>query len=91
VPIYGELNPNFGRSNINLALNRVYCLRQLGRDAEAEEILAAARVFIETLRQNTVYGMYFVDAKLRLLEGDKDGALGVLEAANERYELAWSD
>jgi TolB-like protein len=91
VPIYGELNPNFGRSNINLALNRVYCLRQLGRDAEAEEILAAARVFIETLRQNTVYGMYFVDAKLRLLEGDEDGALGVLEAANERYELAWSD
>jgi len=91
VRIYGEVPPTTSRANVNLALNRVYCLRQLDRDAEADEILAAAVKYIETLRENTVYGFYTADAKLRVLEGDVDGALAVLEDAYERNELVWDD
>ena len=91
VIIYTELKPNRSRSNVNLALNRVYCLRQLGRPQEAESILSRVRDYVDTLRDNTVYGIYVVDAKLRILDGDTDGALSVLEAAFERDELAWDD
>jgi len=90
VMVYGEIPPNASRSNSSLALNRVYCLRQLGRTGEAEEILARARAYVETLQQNTVYGFFRIDAKLRVLDGDTDGALDVLEAAYERNELFWT-
>jgi len=91
VRIYGEISPNMSRSNSNLALNRVYCLRQLGKPDEADEILARVRNYVETLRQNTVYGFFRIDAKLHVLEGDTAGALDVLEAAHERKELGWTD
>ena len=90
VRVYGEIPPNESRSNSSLALNRVYCLGQLGRADEAEEVLARARTYVETLRQNTVYGFFRIDAKLRVLDGDTDGALEVLEAAHERNELDWT-
>jgi len=90
VPVYGQIYPNQPRSNINLALNRVFCLRRLGREAEAREILDRARIFVDTLRENTVYGIYKVDAKLRILDGDTDGALDMLAAALERNELEWT-
>ena len=89
IRIHGEVAPNVGRSNSNLALNRVYCLRKAGRSTEAEPILAQLRNYIDTLRNNIVYGKYVVDAKLRVLDGDIDGALGVLEAAKARNELHW--
>ncbi|MDH5304997.1 MAG: hypothetical protein OEW64_12980 [Gammaproteobacteria bacterium] len=90
IRIYGEIPPNASRSNSSLALNRVYCLRQLGKVDEAEEVLALARTYVETLRQNTVYGFFKIDAKLRVLDGDKEGALDVLEAAHGRSELGWT-
>jgi hypothetical protein len=30
----------------------VYCLRQLGRDTEAEGILVPARIYVDTLQAN---------------------------------------
>lgn len=91
VRVYGEISPNAARSNSNLALNRVFCLRQLGQPGEADEILDRVRTYVETLRQNTVYGFFQVDAKLRVLDGDTAGALEVLEAGHEREELGWTD
>jgi len=91
VRIYGMVSPNLRRSNSNLALNRVHCLRQLGRAAEAESVLALLREYVDTLRENTVYGYFMLDAKLRLLDDDTEGALDVLEAAFRRNELGWSD
>jgi len=90
VKIYGEVSPNFSRSNSNLALNRVQCLRQLGMSDEANEILARARTYVETLRQNTVYGFFKIDAKLHVLDGDIDGALDVMESALDRREVGWT-
>jgi TolB-like protein len=89
VRVYGEVSPNFDRSNSNLALNRVHCLRQLGKPDEANEILARARTYVETLRQNTVHGFFKIDAKLRALDGDIDGALDVIESAHDRREVDW--
>jgi TolB-like protein len=90
VRVYGEVSPNLNRSNSNLALNRVHCLRQLGKPDEANEILSRVRTYVETLRQNTIYGFYVIDAKLHILDGDTDGALDVLEAAHERREVGWT-
>jgi len=89
VRVYGEISPNASRSNSNLALNRVHCLRQLGRADEADEILNRVRTYVETLRQNTAYGFFMIEAKLLVLENDASGALDVLEAAHERDELSW--
>lgn len=90
IRIYGMVSPNLGRSNVNLALNRVHCLRKLGRVAEADAILSQVRKYIATLRENTEHGYAMPDAKLRILEGDISGSLDVLEAAVGRNELAWN-
>ena len=91
IRVLGLIGPNGGRSNSNLALNRVYCLRQLGRPDEADQVLSLVREYVDTLRENTVYGIYIVDAKLRILDGDTDAALDVLEAAYQREEFDWND
>ena len=91
IRIYGQVGPNVGRSNSNLALNRVHCLRQLGNTAEAENILSLVRAFVDTLRENTVYGYYMLDAKLRVIDSDTESALDVLEAAYDRNEMDWTD
>jgi tetratricopeptide (TPR) repeat protein len=87
--VYGLIGTNAARSNSNLALNRAFCLRQLGDTAKADEILSAVGVYVQTLRENTVFGFYKVDAKYRILQADIEGALDVLEAARKRNELGW--
>jgi TolB-like protein len=90
IRIHGMVGPNFRRSNPNLALNRVYCLRQLGRSAEADNVLSLVREYVDTLRENTARGYYMLDAKLRVLDKDTEGALDVLEAAYRRNEMGWT-
>ena len=90
VPIYGQTEPDHDRSNSTLALNRVYCLRRLGRDSEAEPIMEGLRHFIHTLRGNAERGYARVDAKLRLLEGDRQGALDTLEKGVELRDIGWT-
>jgi TolB-like protein/Flp pilus assembly protein TadD len=89
VRVYGMVSPNMGRSNVNLALNRAYCLRQLGRSEEADDILLQVRRYINTLRDNADYGYAMPEVKLLILQGDTAGALDVLEAAVRRGELDW--
>lgn len=89
VKIYGEVSANAIRSNSNLALNRVYCQRELGKDDNAGSIMARVGRYVDTLRDNAVFGFYLLDAKFRVLNGDTDGALAELEAAYERGELNW--
>lgn len=91
VKIYGEVPPNANRSNSNLALNRVYCQRVLGEDDNADSIMARVSEYVDTLRENAVFGFYLLDAKYRVLNGDTDAALAELEAAYERGELNWMD
>ena len=91
IPIHGEFRTNASRSNVNLALNRVYCMRRLGLDEGADELVQRLTDFVNTLRANTVYDIYVVDAKLRVLDGDIGGALQVLEDAAARNEVGWND
>ncbi len=89
IRVHGMVSPNSGRANVNLALNRVYCLRQLGQPEEAEEILSRVRRYINTLRDNADYGYALPEVKLLILQGDIEGALDVLEQAVRRGELGW--
>jgi TolB-like protein len=89
VRVHGMVSPNLGRSNVNLALNRVYCLREVGQSDQAEEILSRVRRYINTLRDNADHGYALPDAKLLVLQGDTEGALDVLETAVRRGELGW--
>jgi TolB-like protein len=91
IRIHGMIPPNVKRSNPNLALNRVYCLRQLGRSAEADKVLSMVREYVDTLRENATRGYFVLDAKLRILDEDIEGALDILEAARLRNELDWID
>ena len=88
--IYGMVDPNMKRSNSQLALNRAFCLRQLGRDDEAVEILAKVREYVDTLRENAEWGYSQLEAKLLTLEGDLEKAIEVLEQGVERYEFFWN-
>ena len=89
VRVFGMVNPNMGRSNVNLALNRAYCMQQLGRSGEAEEILSSVRRYINTLRDNADYGYALPEVKLLILQGDRGRALDLLETAVRRRELDW--
>ena len=90
VRVYGQVIPNMTRSNSNLALNRAFCLGQLGRDEESNQLLERVRTYVETLRSNTDCCYASIDAKLRVMDGDIDGAVEVLAAGIERGELSWS-
>jgi TolB-like protein len=89
--VYGLIGPDAPRSNSNLALNRAYCLQKLGDADQANKVLTAVNEYVQTLRENTVYGFFTINAKLQLLRGDVDGALDVLAAAHERGEVGWTD
>jgi TolB-like protein/Tfp pilus assembly protein PilF len=88
--IYGMVDPNMGRSNSQLALNRAFCLRQLGRDDEAAETIAKVRAYVDTLRENAEWGFAQLETKLLILEGQTEKALDLLEQATGRFELDWS-
>ena len=88
--IYGMVDPNMNRSNSQLALNRAFCLRQLGRDKEAAAIVDKVRVYVDTLRENATWGYAQLEAKLLVLEGNADQAIDVLERAIARFELSWA-
>jgi len=88
--IYGMVDPNMARSNSQLALNRAFCLRQLGRDGEAAEIITKVRVYVDTLRENAEWGFAQLETKLLILEGEAEKAIDVLEQATERFELDWA-
>lgn len=89
IRIHGMVSPNSGRANVNLALNRVYCLRQLGRLEEADEVLSRVRRYINTLRDNADYGYALPEVKLLILQDNAEAALDVLEDAVRRGELGW--
>jgi TolB-like protein len=89
--IYGLIGPNAPRSNSNLALNRAYCMQQMGDTDQANKVLAAVNEYVQTLRENTIYGIFAIDAKLQLLQGNVGDALDILAAAHERSEIGWTD
>jgi len=89
VPIYGQVPPSEPRANSQLALNRVYCLRRLGRRDEGDRIMDAVRPYVETLRQNADRGYMLLDAKFRLLDGDREGALDTLEKGAAVGDFSW--
>jgi TolB-like protein/Flp pilus assembly protein TadD len=89
IRVHGMVSPNTGRANVNLALNRVYCLRQLGRSEEADEVLSRVRRYINTLRDNADYGYALPEVKLLVLQDNAEAALDVLEDAVRRGELGW--
>jgi len=87
--IYGMVMPNMNRSNSQLALNRAFCLRQLGRGGKAAEILTKVREYVDTLRENADWGFSQLEAKLLVLEGESEKAIDILEQGIERFELSW--
>jgi TolB-like protein len=89
IRIHGMVSPNDGRANVNLALNRAYCLRQLGRPEEADEVLSRVRRYVNTLRDNADYGYSLPEVKLLILQDNAEAALDVLENAVRRGELGW--
>jgi hypothetical protein len=94
VPIHGQVPPNMPRSNANLAANRVFCLRQLGRSEEAEAILAQLRPYIESLKATAPGGQEMLAIKLDILDGMLESAMGRLEAAVRQRHLGfrvWGD
>jgi len=87
--IYGQITPNLNRSNPNLALNRVHCLRELGRREEAEELLSAVRKYIETLQRNANYGYSMLEVKLHILDGQAAAAVDRYDRALQARDMAW--
>jgi TolB-like protein len=87
IRIYGQVVPSSLRSNSNLALNRVFCWRQMGLEEEAEELLARVDEYVARLRNSAYLGYFTVDAKTRVLQGDREAAIDVLELAWKRNDL----
>jgi TolB-like protein len=90
IRVYGSINVNAPRSNLNLALNRVHCLRKLDRAEEAQPIIEIARHYIDTLRANGDCCYATVDAKLRYLDGDIAGAISTLAKGFELNRVIYN-
>lgn len=90
VRIYGIVGANPSRSNSNLALNRVYCLRELNREHEIGNLLQDVKSFSDTLLSESAHGAYMLRAKIHVLEGNISSALKVLIGAHERQSLEWT-
>jgi len=87
VRIYGQVRPSALRSNTNLALNRVFCWRQMGKEVEAGKLLDRVEEYVQRLRNSAYLGYFTVDAKTRVLRGDIAGAIDVLELAWARFDM----
>ncbi len=94
VPIYGQVPPSMHRSNANLAANRVFCLRKLGKTEEADEILVQLRPFVERLKASASSGQEQLVIKLEILDNRPDVAMELLENAIRQRHLSymvWAD
>jgi TolB-like protein len=89
VRIFGQIPPNQNRSNPNLALNRVHCLRQVGRQREAEASLAKVRDYVARLQRNAEYGYSMLEVKLHIFDGQVAEAIDRYEKALEARDMAW--
>jgi len=91
IRIYGQIQPNQTRSNPNLALNRVWCLRQTGRGAEAAPIISALRKYAERFSNNADFGYNMLVMKLLILDGQPEQAIAVYEQALDGRDMTWFD
>jgi TolB-like protein len=89
VRLFGQIPPNQNRSNPNLALNRVHCLRQAGRDEEAAILVSDIGEYVETLRRNAEYGYSMLEVKLHILDGQAAEAIDRYENALEARDMTW--
>jgi len=89
--VYGQITPNDTRSNPNLALNWVYCMRQIGRAEEAANLMKTLRAYIETLQREATYGYNKLVVKLHIIDGEIGQALDVYAQALDRRDIIWSD
>gem|GEM_PF-712200 len=89
--VYGQITPNDTRSNPNLALNWVYCMRQVGRAEEAASLMETLRAYIETLQREATYGYNKLLVKLHIIDGEIGQALDVYAQALDRRDIVWSD
>lgn len=91
IRIYGVIDANGSRSNSNLALNRVYCLRVLNRENESDNLFEDIKVYSDTLLSESAHGSYMLRAKIHVLEDNSFDAIEVLKHAYERQSLEWTD
>lgn len=89
--IFGQIPPNEIRSNPNHALNRVHCLRQVGRQQDADSLLADIRKYVDSLRRNADFGYSMLEVKLLNLDGQPAAAIDRYEEALEARDMAWHD
>jgi len=87
-PVY-ELRSH-ATSGSNMILNRVLALQQVGRDEEANTLLAELRAVLDQARRDGMQrGYHILEAKLELLSSNTEAGLIALEAALSGFEVNW--
>lgn len=89
IPIHGMIAPEAGRSNSNLAVNRAFCFRKLGGEDKADAIIKDVDNFLTTLKANSEHGYSLLEIKVRILQGDIDKALSILERELANRRINW--
>ena len=93
VPIAGQASINGLSSNASLALGRVLANRELGiDDAGSADILRRVRQLVENFKGDGVHrGYRLLEAKLLLLEGDRERAIPLIVGASDNLGVGWVD
>jgi len=91
IRIHGQIPPNQTRSNPNLALNWIFCMRKVGRGQEAEPLLSEMRDYVATLRRNVNSGFSALEVKLHVIDGEYNEAIDTYARALDRREMSWND
>jgi TolB-like protein len=90
VAIYGRMDE--GVSHVDLAVNYAYCLQVLGRSEEARQLAQRVDAYIAQAVTNGEPPDYFcLLARVQMLLGENDGAMGSLRLAWQNYSLDWTD
>jgi len=88
--VFGRID--IGVSHANLAVNYAYCLHALGRSEEASQLAQRVDAYIAQAVANGEPPYYFtLLARVQMLLGEEDAAMGSLRLAWQNYSLSWTD
>ncbi len=89
-PVWGDLG--MGMNNVRLANRFAWCLKQTGRQQEAEALALRLKQYIEESVANGAPLDYFRPlAEVQMVLGEHDDAMGSIKHAWQIYQFDWVD
>jgi len=92
MPIQGQIYLGLPGNELSLAFFAAYCLSELGRDEEALQLQSELMRYHQlAIKQGEPPGYFRLLARLEVLAGNDEEAVGLLETAFANHAVDWTD